>query len=159
MNSETETNGPTSLVHYTLNTDHTTVSHRIDVSDEIIRLLAPVVRTGVRLVPRLEEYQLWVVESPGAAVFTLMRRDDELLIHCALAWTETGAQEAWQGLKQIYEYAFDDLHAKPEASIPTRLPWLSAVLFPGCAQLSPEQMYMMDDLERCIAWTILETHT
>lgn len=156
MKNETKTVTPTPLVHYTVNTGHTNDSPRSAVGEDIIQMLSPVVRAGRSPIPRFEDYQLWVTESPGAVVFTIMRINGEPLILCGLAWTTKGAQALWPDLKEIYDNAYASVHDQPEASMPTRLPWLSVVLFPGCARVNPEHMYMMGDLERCIAWTILE---
>lgn len=157
MKNETKTVTPTPLVHYTLNSGHTNDSPRKDVGDDIIQLLAPIVDKRESPIPRLDDYQLWTTRTSGAALFTILRASNqEPLIHCALAWAKEGAQLLWPGFKQVYDDAFGPWPGKIAAVMPARLPWLSVVLFPGCARVNPEHMYMMGDLERCIAWTILE---
>jgi hypothetical protein len=39
---------------------------------------------------------------------------------------------------------------------PEALPWLGIVLHPTMALLSRDEAMMLGDLERCIAWTIIE---
>jgi hypothetical protein len=46
--------------------------------------------------------------------------------------------------------------AQGEGSEPTG-PWLAVRLLPGALQCSTEQIMMLGDAERCIAWAIIET--
>src|ERR1700741_1243987 len=122
------------LIHITLNSGDARISPRSEVRDDIIAIIKPVVAAGGVLAG------LHIVME-SAHVFTLGWEGNPPAVRCYLAkqpnpalWTQAGGQ----------------------GSEPTG-PWLAVRLLPNALQCTTEQVMMLGDAERCVAWTIIET--
>lgn len=132
------------LIHLTLNTGHIRVSPRNEVSNDVIAALQPVVRAGGGLLPGPPGYRMTIDREGRNAVYTIYRIDDggatAPLVTCTLA------QEASMRTMTMSVQGM---------AMPVRYPWL-AVEIHGSALADPESIGWLGDLERCIAWTIIE---
>jgi hypothetical protein len=93
-------------------------------------------------------------------------RNDEPVLLCVACWIPRSAADAFG----IAERAYYDLLlqcccAAPDLSgalpehapaMPTNLPWLVRVILPGVKYLKPRESIVLDELERCLAWTLLK---
>jgi len=123
------------LIHIILNSGDARISPRSEVSDDTIAMLKPVVAAGGGEVAGL------YITMEGADIFTLGWQANVPAVRCYLAkqpnpalWTQTGGQ----------------------GSEPTGT-WLAVRLLPGALLCTTDQIMMLGDAERCIAWAILET--
>jgi hypothetical protein len=123
------------LIHITLNSGDARISPHSEVRDDVIQRIKPTVAAGGGVLVGLHI----VMES--ADVFTLGWEANTPAVRCYLAkqpnpalWTQTGGQ----------------------GSEPTG-PWLAVRLLPNALQCTTEQVMMLGDAERCVAWTIIET--
>src|SRR5215472_3521232 len=123
------------LIHIILNSGDARISPRSEVSDDTIAMLKPVVAAGGGEVAGL------YITMEGADIFTLGWQANVPAVRCYLAkqpnpalWKETGGQ----------------------GSEPTGT-WLAVRLLPGALECTTDQVMMLGDAERCVAWAILET--
>jgi hypothetical protein len=123
------------LIHITLNSGDARISPRCEVRDDIIQMIKPTVAGGGGVLAGLHI----VMES--ADVFTLGWEASTPTVRCYLAkqpnpalWTQAGGQ----------------------GSEPTG-PWLAVRLLPSALQCTTDQVMMLGDAERCVAWAIIET--
>jgi hypothetical protein len=123
------------LIHITLNSGDERISPRSEVDDDTIAILKPVVAAGGGEVAGLH------ILMEGANVFILGWQADTPAVRCYLAkepnpalWKQTDGQ----------------------GSEPTGT-WLAVRLLPGALECTTDQVMMLGNAERCIAWTILET--
>lgn len=137
------------ISHYTLNTGHGRLTDRSEVSEETIELLRPVVRAGGGRLP----VGFRVVMSPGEAggwLYTIYQREIPVAT-CGLARTEEQSREVWPYLVDLAERM-----VLPRPKRAPSVPWLSVVVLPTAGMIDRETLMATADLERCIAWTILE---
>lgn len=123
------------LVHITLNSGEARISPRSEVTDHTLDLLKPVVAAGGGEIAGLH------VAMEAADVFTLGWQPDTPAVRCYLA-TEPNPT-LWE-------------QAGGQGSEPTGA-WLAVRLLPGALQCTTDQVMMLDDAERCLAWAIIET--
>jgi hypothetical protein len=123
------------LIHITLNSGDERISSRSEVSDDTIEMLKPVVAAGDGELAGL------YITMEAANVFTLGWQPDTPAVRCYLA--KEPNPTLWK-------------QALGEGSEPTG-PWLAVRLLPGVLQCSTDQIMMLGDAERCIAWAIIGT--
>ena len=123
------------LIHITLNSGDERISRRGEGHDDIIAMLKPLVAGGGGEIAGLH------ILMEAANVFTLGWHADTTAVRCYLA------KEPNPMLSKQTE---------GEGSEPTG-PWLAVRLLPGALQCTTEQVMMLGDAERCIAWAIMET--
>ena len=123
------------LIHITLNSGDARISLRSEVDDDTIAILKPIVAAGEGEVAGL------YITMEEADVFTIGWQADIPAVRCYLAnepnpalWTQTEGQ----------------------GSEPTGT-WLAVRLLLGALECTTEQVMMLGDAERCIAWMIIET--
>jgi hypothetical protein len=123
------------LIHITLNSGDARISLRSEVSDDTIAMLKPIVVAGGGEIADLH------IMLEAADVFTLGWQPDTPAVRCYLAkqpnpalWKQTGGQ----------------------GNEPTG-PWLAVRLLPDALKCTTDQVMMLGDAERCVAWTMLET--
>jgi hypothetical protein len=123
------------LIHITLNSGDARISPRSEVRDDIVEMLKPIVDADGGEVAGLH------VTMEAARVFTLGWQADDPAVRCYLAkqpdpalWKQTGGQ----------------------GSEPTG-PWLAVRLLPAALRCTTDQVMMLGDAERCVAWAIIET--
>jgi hypothetical protein len=104
--------------------------------------------------------------EPGGRAFWILRNEEPVLL-CVAGWELVHNQEVFG----IAERAYYDLllqdcsrDSTPQADpdftghapeVPELEPWLARVQFPGFRQLGPGESIVLDELERCLAWTLL----
>jgi len=123
------------LIHITLNSGDARISLRSEVPDNAIQMIKPVVAAGGGELAGLH------IMMEAANVFTLGWQADIPAVCCYLANEPNPA--LWK-------------QAEGQGSEPTGI-WLAVRLLPGALQCSTEQVMMLGDAERCIAWAIIET--
>jgi hypothetical protein len=123
------------LIHITLNSGDERISPRSEVSDDTIEMLKLVVAAGDGKLAGL------YITMEAANVFTLGWQPDTPAVRCYLA--QEPNPTLWK-------------QAQGGGSEPTG-PWLAVRLLPGALQCSTDQIMMLGDAERCIAWAIIET--
>lgn len=151
------------IIHLTLNTWDSRVSPRSEVSDSIIETLRPLLTQETFDLPIPEGCRVLLDKDRlrGRAAFTILIRAQPI-VTCTLAY-ESHDDAAWalasgtykRGLELIPEYQVSGF-AKPLPAKPTTAPWLAVQLWPGLAQLDRESVMMLGDMERCLAWALLE---
>ncbi len=86
----------------------------------------------------------------GGVLFNIWCHDAPL-VECGVALADAQAPEIWGALT--------DLAAKvnePHPTTPPPTPWLSVLLLPSIRGAPRAVVEQLADLERCIAWTVIE---
>ncbi len=142
------------LAHLTLATGHLRMSPRAEVGPEALAILAPIVRAGAGLVPGMPGVQI-TIRRPGSgqALIIIHAADGLTYIVAGLAWSQDAADALWPTLIEMVR---DAGAAHSVLRRPDHLPWLAVALTPATVMLGREKIGMLGDLERCLAWAILE---
>jgi len=137
------------IEHITITTGATRMSARSEVDDETVRHLQRAIAEGSPLgdgwmyqaQPLLGCTQAWVFDlvCVGAPVVRSWLCADS---------KQTDAMWARASEEPIDERVV--LHR------PRGVPWLACALLPGALSIGPEILMMAGDLERCVAWALLE---
>lgn len=141
------------IAHLTLFTGHLRNSPRSEVHRDTIKFLRPYVMgaggeigdTGwtVRMVEGI---------APGSCGFTL-HHSGLWLLSCYMAWTTAADNPMWDVVKDV---------SKTDLRKPDLVPWLAIHAMPDFPSIwfkAPHAIMEAGDLERCIAWTVIETMT
>lgn len=145
-----------SLTHLTMQTDHRIATSRLDVDDAVIAFLDPIIRGGGGVVP--PGFTVSMVRLVGAdgrptdglAAFTVqMGPGGRALANNVVCWRDAAADDAWT-------IATGGGALLPPSGRPDAPPWLATMICDGLAVLPPDEIPMLADLERCIAWTLIE---
>lgn len=158
---------PEQFNHLTLTTGHLRVSPRAEVSDDVIAQLRPLVAAEGGEIPAMPGWYLDFVfpltqegeRQPGAAYFQIAREPgmgETPAIMAIAAWEPAAADKAWFMATMSYR-PFQALGGKPALAQP-KLPWLAVWLTPFALDAPPEKLAAFGDLERCVFWTLVETH-
>ena len=142
------------LTHYTLLTGDGRLTDRSEVDDLVIDRLRPVVREAAESddpVALPGGFRLHLTVGFGGAMYTLFAGETPAVI-CGLATTEDAVAGVWPAL---LERSREQQMPTPDRP-PGMLPWLAILILPTMANLPREIIGQLGDLERCIAWTILE---
>jgi hypothetical protein len=123
------------FIHITLNSGDARISPRSEVRDDVIEMLKPIVDAGGGEISALH------VVFESASVFTLGWQPDAPAVRCYLAKEPNPA--LWK-------------QTEGERSEPTGS-WLAVRLLPGALHCTTDQIMMLGDAERCVAWAIIET--
>jgi len=140
-----------SLEHITVTTGATRLSPRSEVRDDIVnKVRKSLAEANGRLPGR---WQVKMLPTPeGGYVFDLMLAKS----HIARCWL-CADNLAFDGLWGAASSSGLDPHAVIRP--PTHTPWLAAALTTGgimLAMTEPEALAEAGDLERCVAWALLE---
>ncbi len=158
-----------SALHYfTLNNGAIKDLHRQPLSRRTAATLSDLARRGggsfagilsafsCRVEPALEV---------GLRAFWFLRNDTPILFGVA-CWDPGAADEAFGMAARVYYdlllqsccEAADPTMAQPDhaPAMPTRLPWLVRVMLPAIGELQARESIVLDELERCLAWTLLQ---
>ncbi|MCV3769085.1 hypothetical protein [Rhizobium sp. TRM95796] len=90
--------------------------------------------------------------APGSCGFTL-HHSGLWLFSCYMAWTQAASAPMWKIVKQI---------TKTSIPRPKLTPWLAVHAMPDMPRIlfkAPSAIMEAGDLERCIAWTVIEAMT
>lgn len=150
------------MIHLTLNTGHSMIVPAGKVSKQAIRLLGPMVSKGGDLIPHFAPWRTVMGRGDGCASFDIRRGKDMLVVFNIVAWTPSGAREAWSILERRYLEVADQLASAGIAldlempEMPETLPWLATWILPTATQnLNPQDIHWMADFEQCLAATII----
>lgn len=141
------------IAHLTLSTGHLRNSPRSEVHRDTIKYLRPYV-TGACGEIGDTGWTVRMVEgiAPGSCGFTL-HHSGLWLLSCYMAWTTDADMPMWDIVKQV---------SKTTLPKPDTVPWLAVYFmpdFPLIGLKAPHAIMEAGDLERCIAWTVIETMT
>jgi hypothetical protein len=161
MEPQSNGNGTSLFIHYTLNTGKSEESKRC--SDSKTDQLLPLVNTGGP-VPGRRGFRVDVVHGDGSALFSV-RQGHNPVVSCGLAWNPDGARKIWGVLEKQYLDVSDALipqllnrdhgaliAANPE--MPATLPWLTVLFYPMKATAAPDIKWL-PEFESLLAWAIL----
>lgn len=143
------------MKHYTLNTDHTRVSPRSEVQDDVIKRLRPLCRTGLHAMPAPKGYYCNVTAVGHSLMATVLRKNNPCVTF-GVAVDEMSATELWGELEKLYLDVGDMPHiraadfAAPHK--PKTTPWCAAVVI----LCNPSEALWIADFERCLAWSWIE---
>ena len=128
------------LAHFTVTNNNLLMSPRSEVDERTLEMLKPIARAGLGMVAGLsivlethhlgsDELETWV--------FTLGFKPDAPAVRCWLSRTRN--PDFWQfGIPE------------PPA------PWLAVARLEEAVNLTPDQVSMLGETERCVAWAFLE---
>jgi hypothetical protein len=142
--------GSPSLAHLTMNTGNLVHSPRDQVLPSTIEWLAPLVAAGkgepagipFEVTQRGEGTALFVIGRPAA-------------VACGVCWREDRAPAAWDAMLAVL-----DIQGAPMAPAERPpVPWLAVAFMPGMGALLPETLVRLGDMERCLAWVLVEQAT
>jgi len=119
------------MIHLTLSTGHSRVSPRSEVSDDVIAALRPVVRAGGGMLPGPPGYRLVLTRDGRNAAYTIHRVDD-------------GGAEA------------PPVTVHPRSDVGGVGRSMAASDKGSAHSPTSRRARAAGDLERCIAWTIIE---
>jgi hypothetical protein len=148
------------LSHLTIETGHCAVTPRSDIADEIIMRLQPIIDEQGGLIKEAGIYidiirPLMASGRPrdGAAAFTLqLGHGGPALASNVVCWQSDMADEAWIMCGNPNRAPLTDQQiVKPNA------PWLATMLLPAVVDAPHDAVRLLADLERCLAWTLIET--
>jgi hypothetical protein len=100
----------------------------------------------------------------GGRTFWILRNEDPILL-CVVCWDACFGGEEFGIAERVYfDLLLEECCQEPTPqqttpghapAPPTRAPWLARVQYPGFHQLNPQERVVLDELERCLAWTLL----
>jgi hypothetical protein len=134
------------------------------VIPEAIAALSPMLATGGAVIPFFAPWRTVIALGDGAATFDIRRNKMDLVVFNAVAWTEDGAAEIWEGIEKMHLDTADllarvGLLSPRMAScpgMPETLPWLATLILPAAAlAANPQDLSWMADFEQCLAMTII----
>jgi len=138
------------ITHYTVNTGHGRLTDRSEVRDDVIDFLRPIVEAGGGELPMGFSVRIDRGDS-GGWLFTVSVGTVPI-VTCGLAMDEPQATEVWARLIGLATTL--DL---PRPANPPPVPWLSAVILPTAGAVAdPGTMMAVADLERCVAWVLVD---
>ncbi len=138
------------LNHYTLITGHGRLTDRSEVADDVIEALRPIVVNDGGDLPGGLGLVVTPSESAGGWVFTVYHASTPL-VTCGLAITPEAAGEVWPCLLEVGKVT-----GLPILPRQPPVPWLSVAILPGLNLFGMEMWEWLGDLERCIAWTLID---
>jgi len=149
---------PSYIRHVTVTTGHCRDSLRGEVSDEAIvtcqGLLETVMERGCcPLPPGVDPACILegTVDGRWARLQVVAQRTMMPILDLAIALHSRSGAVLWRRLHEEHE----DLPAETDPEQPPVEPWCAAMLLPGIS-LHPEAAAWLGDMERCLAWALLE---
>lgn len=156
------------LNHLTLNTGHLRASPRSEVHGDVRRALRPIAETSGGPIPGLTGWYLHLIHSvesglDGSVYFQIARergRSQRPVVQCMLCWQASEHEAAWNVAREGYTAHEPELRTMrlwraPPPKPPT-VPWLAVWLTPFVVRVDPLTLCAFGDLERCVAWTLLD---
>lgn len=142
----------THIEHLTLTTGHTRSSPRSEVADDIVEVLKPLVASGAGVLGDTGwSFGVKYGPAPGSACFIIINGSHRIATSY-VAWTPEGAAAVWPLAARMAGKTGADTPPSP----PGRVPWLAVILMPDVINVSLNIIMEAGDLERCIAWTVIE---
>jgi len=138
------------MEHLTLATGHSRMSHRSEIHNDVIRLIRPAVAAGAGTLGRTGwSIRMFEGREQGGAGFEC-RHGSLWIVSCYMAWSRPAADEMWSAATKSALLA-NGLQQ------PRGLPWLAVALMPDALRAQPSIVREAGDMERCVAWTVLDT--
>lgn len=149
------------LQHLTLSTGHLRASPRHEVIPEAIAALQPLANAPAKTkVPVPGMPMLWMMReavTPGSTVVTIGEQDGPAVVVMGVAWAQPHADTLWSRLVTLARESarVDGTLIAPVLTQPST-PWCAAILGVPSSLIEPGIIAAIGDLERCIAWTLIE---
>lgn len=159
------------LTHLTLNTGHTARTTRPETSQAVLDSLRPSIKAEGGPIPGLDGWYFDLFRpldqagqpSGGAAYFQiadepgLSKRPAIVAVAC---WSPDLSLEAWNLLIGGYNAMRETLRQihlwRPIPTTIPSTPWLAVYLTPFISLADIETAQMFGDIERCLAWGLME---
>jgi hypothetical protein len=152
------------IIHYTLSTGDVRMSPRGEVGDDVIERCRPWLVSGDHLLP-IPGYRLLTTREGDAIVATVYATDDthdeggRPCVTWGIAPDDPSAEILWPTLERAYLVQTDmrGFRAADFAAPrrPASTPWIAAYTMLA----TPEEALWIADLERCLAWALIEELT
>lgn len=158
------------MTHHQLNFGHVETSHRIEVDVRALDHLLPLLDAGQGPVPGAPGWHLAVsrpadaqgVPRPGAAMIQVGKAPGwsryPVIIGIA-CWRDEMQHEAWAQVNAGYGALEEPLRVlglwTMLPPLPS-LPWVATWATPWVAMADPTLSGMLGDLERCVAWALID---
>ncbi|WP_340115607.1 hypothetical protein [Pelagibius sp. 7325] len=142
--------------HLVLATGDCWWSPKAKIPRGVVRRFRPVVRAGGGRLDDTEWFVRMLPDTlPGTAAFEChyggpQWQGGQWVGSCYMAWTQSASKKMWEVVLK------HEPLVKPGLQCPAS-PWLAGALTPkGRVTLSPEHMFQLCDLERCVGWAVRE---
>jgi hypothetical protein len=157
------------LWHYTANSGHVAETGRDAVDQDVIDRLLPIVDMqqgdlpelglGIDVMSPLDPQ--WR-RLPGAAFFQIApvgeRMSKAPYVMAVACWRADREADAWAQFLGIAGICAEFWPRRPAVlDEPPDIPWLAVHLLPRIAELPPALLPVIGDLERCLAWALIES--
>lgn len=141
------------MIHYTLNTGHSRVSPRSEVSDAAIAAVGPLLSEGRHAMPGpLRAYQVQTSLAGTGMLASVYSPDGRPCVTFAVAPDADAAPNLWPAIESLYLRITEgpvlrraDFAAPRQ---PATTPWCAAVTILA----TPDEAYWLADFERVVAW-------
>lgn len=159
------------LFHLTCNTGHVAATPRGDVAPEVIDQLLPVLDGEGGPVPGMPGWHIHFFTPrapegqivPGGAAFQIAQGPGLKALATIIGvtcWHADMNALSWEMVQGGYSSVKAPLKQagmwRPLRTVPPPLPWLAVWMFPTIGLCDHRTVSMLGDLERCIAWTLME---
>lgn len=139
---------PIQIEHVTVTTGASRLSPRSEVSDAVVTLI----RTALAEHDGRLADTGWMIDlipyPPGGHVYDLIYRGSRIA-RCWLCMDAEAADDIWLS-------ATAGAPAGTRLHRPVTMPWLAAGLMEGAVSAGPDALMTAGDLERCVAWALIE---
>ena len=136
------------LAHLIMNTGDLMHSLRDRMPPRTAAWLAPMVAAG-----RGEAAGIPFAIGRRDGDAALFRLGEPAAVVCGVCWREDRAPATWGKLLAVADIR--GVRVPPTGRPP--VPWLAVMMLPGMSVLPPETLAKLGDMERCLAWYLIET--
>jgi hypothetical protein len=146
---------PNALIHYTLNTGHSSPSPRSSFSDRILRDFSRFLRNGTHPLPQIPSYTCRVTLD-GDVLLAAVYQGDRQCVTFGVAPNDDAATALWPLLERLY-LNLGDLPGLRSADLavphaPFTTPWCAVISWAA----TTSELRWLGDFERCLAWGWVE---
>jgi hypothetical protein len=135
--------------HYTLNTGDGRLTDRREVANDVIDNLRPIVQAGGGSL--VSDLSVHIHGGRNGGWLYEIRHGGDAVVACGLALNDHHSGQLWPTLATFAAQA-----NLPHPPRPPRTPWLSVLILYGSAGCDQDTLMAVADLERCVAWTLIE---
>lgn len=135
------------LQHVTMMTGNLVQSPRSGVEQRTIDWLQPMLRAGQGEAAGIP-FEI-VRRLPGAALLTIGSPPGVL---CGVCWARERSDDGWAAMLA----ASHETGARAFPAEQPPVPWLAVTILPGMLSMGFEVVGMLGDMERCLAWALIE---
>lgn len=89
-----------------------------------------------------------------AEVYELSMDTRHPAVHCTLCLTAGAHGAYWRDA--LDHYARNPVQTAAAGLVEPSVPWLAVEMLPGAIEYTPDELMMLADAERCVAWVIAE---